>query len=356
MRCDTFVRALLRALGNRRVAELSLVIPYSAVGALVGSQEHEAGAEGLRMMEGLRKIAVEVVAPDPAHGGGGGSSMGLEDGALEALAALINASSTTLVRLSLTTRGHVTDLAPLFVALRPLPVLTHLALSIPCEARHLSDPVALTRFLSGASALTSFAFAPKLCCSPALHGHADADAHDAWCARAFSARSLNNVTALSLAPDTGGTRVHPALAALSAACAGTPALRLRIAGRIRALDELRVLLGPFVAGGAAPTHADANTAGTGGRGGGRTGLDKGGGEDSHEVEPHGTEGPAERGREWKNGLDALAIEVHVLDVALLALLVRLLPDLCALEVRYDWVGAAGGTDAVRSSLVFKQTA
>ena len=317
----------------------------------MGSQEHEAGAEGLWMMEGLRKIAVEVVAPDPAHGGGG-SSMGLEDGALEALAALINASSTTLVRLSLTTRGHVTDLAPLFVALRPLPVLTHIALSIPCDARHLSDPVALTRFLSGASALTSFAFAPKLCCSPALHGHADADAHDAWCARAFSARSLNNVTALSLAPDTGGTRVHPALAALSAACAGTPALRLRVAGRIRALDELRVLLTPFVAGGAAPTHADANTAGTRGRGGGSTGLDKGGREDSHEAEPHGAEGPAERGR----GPGTLAIEAHVLDVALLALLARLLPDLRTLEVRYHWVGAAGGTDAVRSSLLFKQAA
>ncbi len=117
------------------MAELSLVIPYSAVGALLGSQAREVGAEGLQMMAGLRKIAVEVVAPDAAHGGGGGSSLGVEDGALEALAALINASSTTLVRLSLTARGHVTNLAPLFVALRPLPVLMHLALNIACDAR-----------------------------------------------------------------------------------------------------------------------------------------------------------------------------------------------------------------------------
>ncbi len=147
--------------------------------------------------------------------------------------------------------------------------------------------------------------------------------------------------------------MHPALTALTAACAGRPELRLRLAGRIRMLDELRVLLAPFIAGSAGPTHADANTAGARGRGGGSTGLDNGGGGGLARGGAPWPRGPPRSGDEdW----GALAIDAHVLDVALLALLARILPGLRALEVRYDWVGAAGGTDAVRSSLLFKQAA
>lgn len=330
--CGALISALLRALAHR-VGELTLVVPYSALGAL-GITAHA--------MERLRALAVEIVAPDAAHHGGGAPAV--EEGGMEALTTLVNGSSATLVRLEITVRGHSADLASLFGALRSPARLTHLALSIPCDARHLSEPEALARFLGAASTLSGFSFAPTYCCSaPPLGAHHAEDAQDAWYAHAFP-KILHAINALTLTLNTTGhssARVHPALSAPSAACADAHALRLRVNGRIRVLDELRAVLAPFVrsapAGGVGPTHADANTAAARGRGEG------GGGEDSHAAEAHGADGPAG----WRGGPEALAIEAHVLGVPLLALLARLLPGLRALEVRYHWVGAAGDADAVR---------
>lgn len=263
---------------------------------------------------------------------------------LPPLASFLNLISPSLHSLTLSSFGHL-DFSFLFLPLQTFPHLRELSLSIPCDARHLTNPCGFTTFLEAHKhQLEVLSFSPQYCClqsSPSQFQsqqsiipfpsstsniyHSEKPAEVVWEHLAFSRLSFPTLRTLELGLNVlgpGGKRVLPCILYVAVAVAkgqltltrapvntvdyepeqSTVPLTLTIMGCIISLADLDDLVTPF-------------------------------------SEYQETRAPSRR-------LKSLVLEVHALSVHLLDLLSSRLPYLETLELTYRWVGEAWCSNAV----------
>lgn len=262
------------------------------------------------------------------------------------LASFLNLLSPSLHSLTLSSFGHL-DFSFLFLPLQTFPHLRELSLSIPCDARHFTNPRGFTAFLEAHKhQLEVLSFSPQYCCLPSFSSqfqsqyqqsiipfpsstsdihHPEKPVEVVWEHLAFSGLNFPTLRTLDLGLNIlgpGGKRVLPCiLYVVVAAAKGQPTLTsapankaecqpeqctvpltLTIMGCIISLADLDDLITPFA--------------------------------ECQETRPS------------SRRLKSLILEVHALSVHLLDLLSSRLPYLETLELTYRWVGEASCSNAV----------
>ncbi|KAF8151521.1 hypothetical protein B0H34DRAFT_727984 [Crassisporium funariophilum] len=273
--------------GNLRTIRLDMMLSHLSdmVSSLTG-------------LDHVQELALNFTCNDSRYGPWGGPGYEARH-AFEQVAAFINRLALTLNSLTISSIGHL-NFSWLYSSLTYFPHLTLLALLVPCDPRHIVDPIGFYRFLRAHHAIEHLNFSPQFCChksSTPPEPSSGLSSTEAWLNRCFGDITFQNLKHLELGLNilgSGGKRVMIPVPRVGRAARNVRSLS--ILGCLISLDDLRLILDPF-------SHASGgSTPGT------------------------------------------LVLEVHVLDVNLLDLLADLLPGLQRLDLTYRWINSFACTN------------